>query len=75
MSKWIYWKEQCKYCVNNNPCNYPENKEAMESLIKWEKENRFYGGLKLMCDYFYLDEDKYYEDHPPVCCGQEGVKE
>ena len=67
MSRWIYWTEQCKYCVKNNSCNYPENKRAMESLKKWDKENLFWGSLKLTCDYFYLDEDKYSKDHLPDC--------
>ena len=65
MCEWIYWKEQCQYCVNNNPCSYPENQKSIESLDKWEKENTFWGSLKLKCDYFCLDKDKYYQDNPP----------
>ena len=65
--EWIYWKEQCEYCMNRSTCPYPENQESMESLKKWEKENKFWGSLKLICDYYVLDKDKYYLDNPPEC--------
>ena len=65
--EWIYWKEQCEYCMNRNTCSYPENQESMEALKQWEKENKFWGSLKLICDYYVLDRDKYYLDNPPEC--------
>lgn len=65
--EWIYWKEQCEYCMNRNTCSYPENQESMEALKQWEKENKFWGSLKLICDYYVLDKDKYYLDSPPEC--------
>lgn len=65
--EWVYWKEQCEYCMNRNTCPYPENKESMEALKQWEKENKFFGSLKLICDYYVLDKDKYYLDNPPEC--------
>ena len=65
--EWIYWKEQCEYCMNRNTCLYPENQESMEALKQWEKENKFWGSLKLICDYYVLDKDKYYLDNPPEC--------
>ena len=65
--EWIYWKEQCEYCMNRNTCPYPENQESMEALKQWEKENKFWGSLKLICDYYVLDKDKYYLDNPPEC--------
>lgn len=65
--EWIYWKEQCEYCMNRSTCPYPENQESMESLKKWEKENKFWGSLKLICDYCVFDKDKYYLDNPPEC--------
>ena len=65
--EWVYWKEQCEYCMNRNACPYPENQESMEALKQWEKENKFWGSLKLICDYYVLDKDKYYLDNPPEC--------
>lgn len=65
--EWIYWKEQCEYCMNRNTCLYPENQESMEALKQWEKENKFWGSLKLICDYYVLDKDKYYLDNQPEC--------
>ena len=65
--EWVYWKEQCEYCMNRNACPYPENQEAMEVLKQWEKENKFWGSLKLICDYYVIDKDKYYLDNPPEC--------
>lgn len=65
--EWVCWKEQCEYCMNRNTCPYPENQESMEALKKWEKENKFWGSLKLSCDYHVLDKDKYYLDNSPEC--------
>lgn len=65
--EWIYWKEQCEYCMNRNTCPYPENQESIEALKQWEKENEFWGSLKLICDYYVFDKDKYYLDNPPEC--------
>lgn len=65
--EWVYWRKQCEYCMNRNPCPYPENQESMEALKQWEKENKFWGSLKLICDYYVLDKDKYYLDNPPEC--------
>lgn len=65
--EWVYWKEQCEYCMNRNACPYPENQESMEMLKQWEKENKFWGSLKLICDYYVIDKDKYYLDNPPEC--------
>lgn len=71
MGEWIYWKEQCEYCLNNNPCPYSENQKAFQSLERWEKENKFWGSLKMNCDYFILDKYKYYLDNPPECARKE----
>ena len=67
MSEYIYWKEQCEYCVNSGSCPYPENQEAIKSLEQWEKENKFWGSLKLICDYFVLNKHQYYSNNPPEC--------
>lgn len=68
--EWVYWKEQCEYCMNRNTCPYTENQESIKSLKQWEKENKFWGSLKLICDYYVLDKDKYYLDNPPECSSE-----
>lgn len=29
--EWIYWEEQCEYCMNRSTCPYPENQESMKN--------------------------------------------
>ena len=62
---WIYYKDQCKYCKNQNNCEYTQKtQELMEHLAFIEHQHKgVYGTLKWTCDYFYFDEDKYYKDN------------
>ena len=42
--KWIDWKDQCDLCMNAENC---------------KSKNPIYGNIEFICDYFYLDENKY----------------
>ena len=54
----IYWKEECKYCKNQEDCKYKkqmtEFKERLHNMEKSEKG--IYGRLRFNCDYFVFDE-------------------
>ena len=66
---WIYWKEQCKYCSNYENCSYYN--KAKELISKLDNIDRhttgIYGTLKWTCDYFMVDENKYYILNPGDC--------
>lgn len=53
----IYWKEQCQYCINQN-CGYKNDvKLFINKLSQLEKETKnVYGRLKFNCDYFCIDK-------------------
>lgn len=70
--KWIYWKDQCDICANAENCKY-EVKDYIEQLDAVEPKTPVYGNLEFVCDYFYLDEDKYKANEiygtGEHCCG------
>ena len=72
MSKpYIYYKEQCKYCLKNGKCNYQKKTQAFLDAINCIEylASGVYGSLNFRCDYFNLDESAYRKDNPPESCG------
>lgn len=65
----IYWKEECKYCINNKDCPYKNQmKNFKEALSYMEKSVKgIYGRLKFNCDYFVIDKDKYWDENTGEC--------
>ena len=61
----VYWKEECKYCVNRENCGYKEKVEEYKNkLIELEKQTKgIYGSTKFNCDYFVCDNKKYFEEN------------
>lgn len=61
---YIYWKEQCKYCINKDKCPYQDAVRVLInklSIIEKSTKN-CWGSLKWLCDYFILDTNKYIEE-------------
>ena len=56
----VYWKEQCRYCVNGMFCKYRDAVELLEARLKVVdmETSGCYGTLSFWCDYFKADEDK-----------------
>ena len=72
MSKpYIYYKEQCKYCLKNGKCDYQEKTQTFLDAINGIEHlaNGVYGSLSFKCDYFDLDQLAYNKDNPPESCG------
>lgn len=72
MSKpYIYYKEQCKYCLKNGKCNYQKKTQTFLDAINGIEHlaNGVYGSLSFKCDYFDLDQLAYNKDNPPESCG------
>lgn len=72
MSKpYIYYKEQCKYCLKNGKCDYQKKTQTFLDAINGIEHlaNGVYGGLSFKCDYFDLDQLAYNKDNPPESCG------
>lgn len=72
MSKpYIYYKEQCKYCLKNGKCDYQKKTQTFIDAINGIEHlaNGVYGSLSFKCDYFDLDQLAYNKDNPPECCG------
>ena len=69
---WIYWREECSYCINRKNCQYKDKMiEFKNKLHNLEKETKgIYGSLKFNCDYFMVDEEKYWNDN----IGEQGGK-
>ena len=64
---WIYWKEQCNYCVNATPVCQKNLKNYIEKLDSIKPENPVYGTLEFKCDYLIFDKDKYYRQNTGEC--------
>ena len=66
---WIYWKEQCNYCSNYENCSYYN--KVQELISRLDSIDRYttgvYGTLKWACDYFKVDENKYYRLNSGEC--------
>ena len=72
MSKpYIYYKEQCKYCLKNGKCDYQKKTQTFLDAINGIEHlaNGVYGSLSFECDYFDLDQLAYNKDNPPETCG------
>ena len=71
MSKpYIYYKEQCKYCLKNGKCDYQKKTQTFLDAINGIEHlaNGVYGSLSFKCDYFDLDQLAYNKDNPPESC-------
>ena len=72
MSKpYIYYKEQCKYCLKNGKCDYQKKTQTFLDAINGIEHlaNGVYGSLSFKCDYFDLDQLAYNKNNPPETCG------
>lgn len=65
--KWIYWKEQCKYCSNSFSCVYKETVKDYINNLNSIVYPGIYGTLNWRCDYFVFDEKKYDKLNPGEC--------
>ena len=70
-TKYIYYKEQCNYCINKGKCDYEKaTKTFVDTIGCVEKLAKgVYGSLSFKCDYFDLDHLAYDKDNPPETCG------
>lgn len=59
MKYWIYWPEQCVYCINRKDCNYKEKVNNYISKIVNIEDKGIYGSLSWWCDYYLIDEEEY----------------
>lgn len=57
MSKYVYWREQCKSCTNRQHCLHREQTEDLIRKLSELERNHIgaYGTLKFTCDYFVVD--------------------
>ena len=61
---WIYYKDQCNYCKNNQNCEYIDKaKDFMNKLEYLDKVSGVYGTISWSCDYHVFDADKYIEEN------------
>ena len=67
---WVYWKEQCEYCVNQQNCTY-NLKDYMDKLENVKPDSPVYGRLEFICDYFVFSEELYHNSNLSEChcCG------
>lgn len=67
MKYWIYWKEQCDFCLNRENCEYKEKvKQYMQKIDSLDSKG-IYGTTSFWCDYYNLDEDAYWENPIGEC--------
>ena len=66
---WVYYKEQCKDCKNQENCEYTQKvQELINHLDVVEKQYKgVYGTLNWFCDYYILDKDIYLKNHIGEC--------
>ena len=64
---WIYWKEQCHYCLNRNNCEYKPRMGEYIAALDAIDDHGVYGSLKFNCDYFCVDEEKYWAENRGEC--------
>ena len=56
---WVYFKEQCDYCLNRHNCEYTKKvKKYIENLDALDSSG-IYGTTTFLCDYYILDEQEY----------------
>ena len=52
---WVYFKEQCDYCLNRHNCEYTKKvKKYIENLDALDSKG-IYGTTSFWCDYYILD--------------------
>ena len=58
---YIYYKEQCDYCVNKDKCSYEKRTRKFVETIGGLESLAIgvYGALSFRCDYFVLDQLAY----------------
>ena len=68
---YIYYKQQCDYCLRKGKCDYEKKTRAFVNTISGVEDlsNGVYGSLSFKCDYFDLDQLAYNKDNPPETCG------
>lgn len=61
----VYWRDECKYCVNREGCSYKKHmKNFKEALYYMERSAKgIYGRLRFNCDYFVIDKEEYWKDN------------
>ena len=72
MSKpYIYYKQQCDYCLQKGKCDYEKKTRTFVNTICGVEalSKGVYGSLSFKCDYFDLDQLSYNKDNPPETCG------
>ena len=50
----VYWKDQCRFCVNSMYCKYRESVELLQARLKVVEleTSGCYGTLCFWCDYY-----------------------
>ena len=68
---YIYYKQQCDYCLRKGKCDYEKKTRAFVNTISGVEalSSGVYGSLSFKCDYFDLDQLAYNKDNPPESCG------
>ena len=74
---WVYWKDQCLYCMNREKCEYKNTViDYIQRLREFEKNyfticcgQNIYGTTDFWCDYYIVDEEEYLKRQPADCCG------
>lgn len=67
---WVYYKEQCQYCLNRHNCEYIEKvKNYIEKLEAIDSKG-IYGTTAFWCDYYNIDEQEYWNKNNGECASQ-----
>lgn len=68
---YIYYKEQCDYCINKGKCEYEKKTRTFVETIGGVESlaSDVFGRLSFKCDYFDLDELDYNRKNPHESCG------
>ena len=68
---YIYYKNQCKYCLKKGKCDNQKNTQIFLDAINGIEHlaSGVYGSLDFRCDYFNIDKLAYRKDNPPESCG------
>ena len=63
---YIYYKEQCDYCLNKGKCDYEKRTRKFVETISGVDSltSGVFGSLSFECDYFDLDQLAYNIRHP-----------
>ena len=68
---YVYYKEQCNYCVNRGKCGYEKKTRTFVETISGinSTASGVFGSLDFKCDYFDLDKISYSKENPAETCG------